>query len=179
MKRRPGMVIAVGLGLACVLVLASCFQRPYRLRYLSFENVDGITVESRAEPELEDLMLASEIPVGYSLQRPGYSLILEIERNSFRPRARIGLRGGSGLRLVARPRFAMRPGRAAPCGGYDQVSNAGQELLFSWSRCGDDAAASEFVVAFDVLDGTGTVVGEERLPFELKRDGIYWANDSL
>lgn len=179
MIRRPGIVSSLALLLTCALILTSCFQRPYRLRYLSFEKVDGITVESRAEPELENLMLASKIPVAYSLERPGYSLVVEIERTSFRPRARFSVRGGHDLRLVARPRLAMRPGRAAPCGGYDEVANGAKKLLFSWSICGDDAAPSEYVVAFDVVDATGVIVREERLPFELKRDGIYWATDSL
>ena len=163
----------------CALLLTSCFQRPYRLRYLSFERVDGITVNLTAPIELENLMFASEIPVEYTLQRPDYAVIVRIERKSFRPRAVVSLREGRNLRIVARPRLTMRPGRAAPCGGYDQISNGGQKLLFSWSICGDDAAPGEFLLAFDVVDGSGAIVREERLPFELKHDGIYWANDSL
>jgi hypothetical protein len=104
---------------------------------------------------------------------------LTIDTASYRPRAVIELRSDLNLRLVARPRETMAPDRSSPCGAYDEVGNDGPQLLFSWSICGDDAVTSEFVVAFDVVDGAGEVVAKERLPFQLARDGIYWASDSL
>ena len=173
-----GLVIRAGVVLVLVsaLVSISCSQRPYRLRYLSFERVADIEVDSMGSLEVEGLMFSSHIPLAYSLRRPDYTVALIIEKQSFRPRATLALRSALDLRMVARPGLAMRAGREAPCGAYDDTSGG---VLFSWSICGDRADRSEYLVAFDVVDASGRVVGEERLPFELKRDGICWIDDSL
>ena len=163
------------------LVLVSCPPRPYRLKYLSFEEVEGITIESTATMEIEDLTFVSEVPVKYALERSGYGVRLIIDRDSYRPTAVVALIAAEGLHLVPRPKLAMKPGRVTPCGTYEERGDKPRELLFSWVICGDYASPSplEFVVAFDVLDASEIVVGRERLPFELKSAGIFWMNDSL
>ena len=180
MRGVNGWIARISLPM-CALVLASCFQRPYRLEYLSFEKVEGITIEATATMEIEDLTFVSEVPVEYTLRRGKYVLQLIIDRKSYDPSVSVVLRDADNLYLMPQPRLAMRPGRVTPCGIYNWSGDKPQKLFFDWAICGryNPALPSELVVVFDVLDSSGVVIRRERLPFELKSAGIFWADDWL
>ena len=177
--RRPKVRAYGCLLVMCAAISSGCVPRPYRLRYMSFEKVDKIVVESRTRLGVENLMLGSSVPVDYVLKRERYQVRIRIDRKSYAPVAMIELQDAQNLRIAVRPEIGARPGRGRPCASFDEFPGRPEKFMFSWVICGDDAGAQEFIVAFDVVDGKGAVVAEERLPFELKRDGVYWATDSL
>ena len=54
-----------------------------------------------------------------------------------------------------------------------------QAFLFSGRIFDNPVSPSECKIAFDVVDSPGAVIGEERPPFELKTNGVFWEFDSL
>jgi hypothetical protein len=136
-------------------------------------------VESRAAFDVENLYLSSEVPAQYLLERERYRVKIAIDLTSYDPQAVIEVQGAGEVVVAFRPEPFVRAGRARPCGSYDAFKGDRQRFMFSWVICGEDADASEFVVAFDIFDEMGSLVGEERIPFELKRNGVFWASDSL
>lgn len=173
--------IGRGASLALAVALVStmgCLPHVSRYRYLSFEEMPGVRVESVAPVEVENLVFGSTIPVEYSLVREGYTLRMSIDPRSYFPNARIELVDSPGVRLVPRPSRGARANRPRPCGSYDDIATSGDRFEFSWVICGDDANPEELVIAFDVV-GENLGVKEEDLQFTLRRDGVYWLRDSL
>ena len=68
-----------------------------------------------------------------------------------------------------------------PVSGRQQAPESCSPLafLFSWRIFDNPVSPSECKIAFDVVDSPGAVIGEERLPFELKTNGVFWEFDSL
>lgn len=158
--------------------MMGCLPQVSQYRYLSFEEVPGVKVESVAPIEVKNLVFRSRIPVEYSLVREGYTLRIRIDPRSYVPNAAIELADSPGVRLVPRPSRGARVNRPRPCGSYDDISTSGDRFAFSWVICGDDANPEELVVAFDVV-GENVGVEEEDLQFKLRSDGVLWLHDSL
>lgn len=170
---------AISLALSIVAAATvGCVPQVSRFRYLSFEEVPGISVESVAPVELENLVSGPTIPIRYSLVRENYKLLINIDAHSYLPNATIELANSNGYRLVTRPLRGMRIDRPTPCGSYNGISASGDRFEFSWIICGDTANPGELVVAFDVVAKGGEVM-EEAIPFTLRKDGVYWLRDSL
>jgi hypothetical protein len=167
------LALAVALGAA-----TGCIPHVSRYRYLSFEELQGVNVESVAPIEVENLVFGSVIPVEYSLVREGYTLRMSVDPRSYFPNATVELTDASDVRLVPRPSRGASANRPRPCGSYDEIAISGDSFVFSWVICGVDADPDELVVAFDVVGGN-LGVREEALQFMLRSDGIYWLRDSL
>jgi hypothetical protein len=177
MREKVRKTALVVLGVALVST-TGCLPHTYRYRYLSFEDVPGVVVESVAPIEVENLVFGSTIPVEYSLAREGYTLLLSVDASSYSPNATVELRDSPGVRLVPRPSRGARADRPRPCGSYDDIAASGERFEFSWVICGDNASQEEHVVAFDVVD-KDFGVKEEAVQFTLRSDGVYWLRDSL
>ena len=175
MRKRLGKSALLALVLALVSAMG-CHVSRYR--YLSFDEVPGVDVESVAPVEVENLVFGSTIPVEYSLARDGYTLRISIDPRSYFPNATIQLAGSPGVRLVPRPSRGADLDRPRPCGSYDGIAASGETFEFSWVICGENASPGELVVGFDVV-GENFGTREEALQFELRSDGIYWLRDSL
>ena len=177
MRERTVALALVVLAIALVSV-SGCVPYVARYRYLSFEQIPVVKVESVAPMDVKNLVFGSKIPIEYSLPRKGYSLRVSIDPRSYFPNATIALADSPGVRLVPRPSRGARTDRPRPCGSYDHIAPSGDTFEFSWVTCGEDANPEELVVAFDVV-GRELGVKEEDLRFALRSHGVYWLRDSL
>ena len=171
--------------LACLLVAstllistAGCAE-PMRYRYVSLKNVAGIETTREEKPDLKHFhLLERAFPTGYTLKQPAYQLAFRVDTDRFAPHIWIKATTGAGATLSLKSRSDRLPksGRARPCGTYS-TSQPTDELRFDWVICGTDAAPEEMVIAFDVVDADGSVLGEETLPFNLENNGFYFPPD--
>lgn len=148
-------------------------------RYLSFEEAPGVKVVSIAPIEAENVAFESKIPVKYSLERQGYSILITLNTQEYLPNATIEVSSSSAYRLVPRPWRGAREGRERPCGSYDELVPSGESFVFSWVICRNDAGPEEMVVAFDVIEVPSGVIHPEVIPFRLKQGGFFWLKDDL
>ena len=127
-----------------------------------------------------ELLGESEFPSAYRLDRSSYRLDLRIESDRFLPHVWIESSTPSGESLLVKPRSdrLARAGRPRPCGTYSG-SEPTEKLRFDWVICGPDAGAAEMTIAFDIVDGNNTTLGNEDLPFEFVTNGLYLPPDSL
>jgi hypothetical protein len=179
-RERRTRPVVLCLALATVVCAMACVPKVYHLEYLSFEKVNGIHVESKELAKVQKQITSVRVPVRYRLVRDGYSVLIRIDSRSYFPIASFQLESVAGLRIVLQPEYGKQANRAGTCGSFDQVSEDGTGFEYSWVICDEKTAApQEMTVAFDVIDAGGALVSEERIPFEIKSAGLYWAIDSV
>jgi hypothetical protein len=150
-----------------------------RYRYVSLKDVAEIETTKEEEPDLKHFhLLEGAFPTGYTLKQPAYQLAFRVDTERFAPHIWIKATTGAGAPLSLKPRSDRLPKseRARPCGTYS-TSQPTDELRFDWVICGTDAAPEEMMIAFDVVDADGSVLGEEALPFKLEANGFYFPPD--
>ena len=67
-------------------------------------------------------------------------------------------------------------GRAHQWGTYSGTAPT-EKLRFDWTLCETNVDPEEMVVAFDVVESDGTVVGKEDPPFHFVDNGFYFPPD--
>ena len=174
----------LAVGVACLFI--GCIPKLYLRRYLSFEEIAGIEMGSYGtlEQDKDEPFFTCEVPLEYRLERPGNTLVLEIDSFGTYAEATIELSQAGTLGIVPRPDLVVRPERPGACGYYKQgyfkqAKPHDQAFRFRWRIFDNPVSPSECKIAFDVVDSPGAVIGKERLPFELKTNGVFWEFDSL
>lgn len=170
-------------GLAVLLVLCGCVPIPYKYYYMSLAEADGLEVVERGTTS--HALLQNPVPVLYQLSRRSYFVELDLDELGFQPSFRVRASSSSGTPLLIETRAERRSCLGWKIGlkGEPEV---GRENHFIWSVIGrpkclvpGEVPAERFAIAFKVLDLEGNVLGTERLPFTVERNGFIVEFDAI
>lgn len=147
--------------------------------YLSFENTEGVIVVESALPDDGGLYM-DPMPIRYKIDRPTYSISIELGRHKYIPSVLISALGNDGNMLeiegLSQSKCISFSEGAMPNG-----------LEFEWTlpmysirpECRtSELSMKESYLAFKVVEPNGTV-HEERLPFEVTRNGYNVTIDAI
>lgn len=169
-----------------LLFSVGCMSKSFDYKYISLEQFEGIQVISHGRSELSRLKSDNEMPIRYELARENYVLIFELDKKNHWPSVFVSSVSLSNVGLIIE---AIAVG---DCGGFDdwgiqyKIDNL-QALRYVWSpafnrNCqvsGNEDYPSQQMIGFVVKDQGGNILGEEKLPFTLIRNGTYYEKDGL
>ena len=164
--------------------------------YISLEEIPGIKTLAYGKSERGNIRSHEAMPVEYELSRDRYILLIEIDRKSNWPASYIRAKSLEGLDLqvkVTADVEAVREGRAPrtpyTCSGFDFFAFDTENdtlLRYEWwgffegEICSlRNISADDLTMRFRVMDNAGNLLGEERLPFRLIRNGLMIEYDVL
>lgn len=161
------------------MLLAACAPVFSRYRYISLEGYDDARVVERGRVTPGEMtFLVGKPPIRYEIPRPDYTLFLEIDTDAMVPSVDILVQPLGervvefvGKNLVDVPRCVYRyePGR--------------WEEPFRWAYAVRDCDGGfdklDKVIRFNVRDLEGNLLGEEAIPYEIRRDGFFYYIDAI
>lgn len=147
-------------------MLGGCgpYVEPYR--YISLADTPGLQQVEARQPELSGLYFAGDMPVRYELRRPGYAVEIMVPEGSYLPAIELSI-DSADLRLV--PADAEVPPAPIFCGAWYPDPADPARLQFGWSPNCD--SEPPWGLTFFVTDDSGEQLGEEKLRFQLERNG--------
>ena len=160
--------------------------KSFDYKYISLEQLEGIQIKSYGKSELPRLKSDNKMPVRYELVRENYILIFELDKKNHWPSIFVSSKSLSNVGLIIE---AVSIGE---CGGFDNwgiqytIDNL-QALRYVWSpafnrNCrvsGNEDYPIQQMIGFVVKNKEGKILGEEKLPFTLIRNGTYYEKDGL
>ncbi len=172
--------------LTTLIFCVGCFYIKFDYKYISLEQLDGIQIISHGKSELSGLILDNEMPVRYELARKNYVLIFELDKKNYWPSIFVSAKSLSNVGLI------IEAGSVGFCGGFEDMGfqymiDNMPALRYVWRPAlnrycrvsGIEDYPIEQIISFVVKNKEGRNLGEEKLPFTLKRNGTYFAKDSL
>ena len=169
------------LALALTPPLTGCAPAFTDYYYISLVEVEGIEVSATGVADYPASLFHDPMPIKYRLKRGLYTLEFEVDTSAFQPTVWVGGRTleGGGLRVVG-----VETHR---CEGWSHFSSRTRGKLdeFYWvptkktERPCLPVPPSDtgfHAMVFSVVGPEGEVLGEERIPFEVLRNGtvVYW-----
>lgn len=163
--------------LACAVLLQACGAQVERHLYLRVQPSEGLVIDQLGSRDLAGLYGAGEIPLAYKITRDSYRLAIRIPDDSYLPTLELRLSPAT-LGLVPRPDSALESPRGITCGSYYPGEEGSNTLTFGWSP---DCTSPTMprILAVDIVDQQGDVIGSERLALSLLPDGWYYLPDAL
>lgn len=162
-------------GLIALSVLVSaCAPVFSRYRYVSLENYGDAQIVDRGEVTPgQRTFFVGELPIRYRVERPAYTVVIELSRNAEFPK----------VELLVQP-LGKRTVEFAKKGevGVPECVNYGQFGEFRWQyfiTCESGFDELDKVIRFNVRDLEGNLLGEEAIPYEVKRDGFFYYIDAI
>ena len=174
------------LTVACVLLCASCIRYEYKFHYISLEKIEGICIKSLGRLNRSDIKEDHDMPMRYELKRENYLLVFEVG-DYHRPNLLVSPRSPNGDSLM------LEPIKIGNCSYLDDPYNDylddpyyemdGMEAWrYVWIPSSDSNCPAKDgesypphqIIGFRVKNREGDVLGEERLPFDLVRNGFYY-----
>jgi len=170
--------------LTVALVLSGCVPIPREYYYISLTEAEGLEVVEYGTTS-RTAFLQKPMPVRYRLIRASYIVELEFGKTEFQPSLRVRAVCSSGTPLLIGTEDDERS-----CSGWvfglNSELEVGEENRFMWTVMGrpkclapGEVSAERFAIAFKVLDAEGNVIGEERLPFTVERNGFIVEFDAI
>ena len=171
------------LFLFVVLLTNGCVPIKYDYYYISFEGAPDIKTLTYGRAVISKLESHESMPVEYKLKRDRYIVFIETDKKSKRPASFIRAKKleGQDLKIEAIT-------NSSKCGGFDFLTvniEDEQFLRYEWwgfvkAEClNKEIIADEMMISFRVIDDAGNLLGEERLPFKLIKNGIYIEQDAI
>lgn len=166
-----------------VFLINGCVPIKYDYYYISFEDTPDIKILAYGNATISKLELHESMPVDYELNRDRYTIFIDVDQTSKRPASFIRAKNLEGLDLKVR---VITDG--SKCGGFDflTVNVKDDEFLrYEWwgfikAEClNKEISADERTISFHVIDNAENLLGEERLSFELIKNGIYIEQDAI
>ena len=172
--------------LTALIFSVGCFYIKSDYKYISLEQLDGIQIISHGKSELSGLKSDNEMPVRYELARKNYVLIFELDKKNYWPSIFVSAKSLSNVGLI------IEAGSFGSCGGFEDwgfqymIDNL-PALRYVWSpafnincrvRDNEDYPIEQ-IISFAVKNKEGKILGEEKLPFTLKRNGTYYDIDAI
>lgn len=163
-----------------VFLLVGCIPVEYDYFYMSFKATPDVEVVEYGTADIENLESHDRMPISYHMNRGEYKVFISIDRKSKRPASFISVEGFENSLLT------LKGVSISNCGGFDYLTfkdNDFKTLRYEWwgfvkEQCIDSSVnTDEMKIVFRVLDGK-TVLAEERLPFQLINNGIYYEYDA-
>ena len=157
-------------------LVSGCVPMSFKYRYISFEKIPNIQILTYEKSEVNSLKFHGPMASRYQLERNLYTLFLNIDKHSKRPSVFIKLQQHNGINIM------VKGVSISNCGGFDSLHENGAELRYEWwgfikQEC-LRANTDEQIISFQVLNEEGNILKEEKLPFILKENGIYFENDA-
>lgn len=173
--------LAAGLGM--LILLGGCAPVFESYHYISLESYEDAQVIQRGRPTPGEFRWSvGEIPILYEITRESYALRLDIDPDIFTPvRAAVAIR----VRPSGDRRLRIEPDdevEAPDCGDWVTRSQPPMPARMEWvhrSDCRPPNGPSGFQIRFNVVDGEGTVVAKEAIPYTVKTDGYYVFYDAV
>ena len=175
MPARPQHIARLTGLVFLAFLLGACGPVFSRYHYVSLdEYTDAKMVErARVDPGATSFFIG-KIPVRYEIERPEYTLTLEIPRRT----------PGLELKVVVEPwekRTLHFPGLGQET--YSPCVNRNGDNLFTplgWTYRGVCRREEDgYFIRFSVLDRDGNVVGEEAIPYEIRTPGFFIYLDGI
>jgi hypothetical protein len=159
-----------------LLVLTACAPVFSGYRFISLERYgDARVVERDRVTPGERGFFVGELPTRYEIGRPDYTLVVEIDKNINIPSVDI-LVQPPGQRVVE---FIGKPEVDFPTCVYQQESPYEEFRWTYFITCDGGFDKLDKVIRFNVRDLEGNLLGEEAIPYEIKRDGFFVYIDAL
>ena len=163
-----------------------CICKKFDYKYISLEQLNGIQIISHGKPEIPHLKSDNEMPVRYELAREKYVLIFELDKMNHWPSIFVSAKSMSNVGHI------IEAVSVGDCGGFDDwgtqytIDNL-QALRYVWSpafnrNCqvsGNEDYPVQQIIGFVVKNKEGKILGEEKLPFTLIKNGTYYEIDAL
>lgn len=166
---------ALARGVSAALLLSSCAPVFVANRFISLKGYpDARIVEQGRVTPGERAFFIGELPTRYEIERPDYTLIIELSKDAEFPKVDIIVQP-TGQRVVE---FIGKRGVDYPNCVYQQASTDGE---FRWAYsilCDSGFDKLDKVIRFNVRDLEGNLLGEEAIPYEIKRDGFFYYIDA-
>ena len=170
--------------IAIVLLLSGCVPIPRKHYYMSLAEVDGLEVVEYGTTSRTSF-LQKPVPIHYRLSRASYFVELELEKLESQPAFRVSAASTSGNALLIQTRDDERFCSGWSLGLSNQL-RVGENNFFMWTVMGNakclapgEVGAERFAIAFKVVDAEGNILGEERLPFTVERNGFVVIFDAI
>ncbi len=169
--------------LAAVVLLGGCVPVPYKYYHMSLAEVEGLEVVEYGTPL--QAFFQKPVPIHYRLSRASYFVELELEKSDFQPALRVSAASTSGNALLIQTRDDERSCVGWRFGLSNQLK-VRENNVFMWTVMGrskclapGEVGAERFAIAFKVVDAEGNILGEERLPFTVERNGFVVIFDAI
>ena len=170
------------LALAFTLPLTGCVPVIADYYYISLAVAEGVEVTATGVADYHKMVFHEPMPTRYLLKRDSYVLEFEVDKNAFQPTVRVTARSleGDDLRILGV--------KTHPCGGWLPIHSKtrGNVHSFYWATLArkgclpnsisDDASHS---IVFSVEDAGAEVLGEERIPIAIVRNGSVIVYDAI
>jgi hypothetical protein len=154
--------------IAVVFCLASCRQCD-QFSQIRLVPGDGIQVLETGVPALPGLERAEPAPLSYILHRENYEVVFHATPNSYGPSETIVIRSLDGKRAG----FVALPTEEQACVSY--ITQPDNAIRMSW--WGGAGCALHQEIKFRVLSASGKVIADERVAFDISRNGSYCVAD--
>ncbi|MGI9251119.1 MAG: hypothetical protein ACR2PR_07975 [Pseudohongiellaceae bacterium] len=169
----------ISLVLTICLLSVGCVPIPFDLYYMSFESAPGAEVLAYGKSALPRTIGDSPMPINYKLTREEYTVFLDID-TEYWPASFVRVESVKGLELKIVPIVKFMN-----CGYFDRHIYGEKGLKYEWGRIhGKECPYEGFyneeqLMKFTVVDSTGSILGEESIPFTFHENGIYIGYDWL
>lgn len=155
-------------------------------KYISLTGLQNIEITRYGKSELSGLEGSIEMPLSYELIRDEYTIVFELDKQSYWPSVFVGVKSTGDFE------YSVEPVEVENCGGFE---NFGIEYSienlhakkYVWSpafrqNCevnDNEEYPVAQIIGFKILDQNGDTIAEEMLPFSLVLNGTYVEHDSL
>lgn len=167
-------------------MIGGCIVKSYPYQYIQIKDTAEMDGEAHQTSALKKRFKNHRaMPIFYYITRDEYTIYFELDRLSFYPSVFITSKKVNGGLLQ------LKGGKKLGCGRFDefkyedgkQISyESERELRYEWLPefvCSVEEKSSDRVIIFQILNDQGKVLGEEKIPFTLKANGIYYEVDGI
>lgn len=169
-----------------IVMIGGCIVKSYQYQYIQVSNAVEMAGKAHQTSELKRLKNHKAMPIFYRITRNSYTIYFELDRLSFYPSVFITVKKAGSDDLLR-----LKGGKKLGCGRFDefkyengkQISyESERKLRYEWFpdfACPRKGKISDQIITFQILNDQGELFGEEKIPFTLKANGLYYETDSI
>ena len=175
------MKLKIAVAIAIAVTMSGCVPVFGRYYYIALMDAPGLEVTGYGVRKFET-WFHERMPMSYRLRRQHYEVELEVSAEaSAWPRMFVKSQSPDGTPL------SINPVDIGECSSWwPRMPDGGVPSQFTWYReasmkCNLDGLRTddEHVMRFKIVDEAGNIFGEESLPFDLARNGLWVEYDAI
>ena len=173
-------------GVLMMPIVQGCVPYLSTYRYISLEEVEGISVVEKGRADISQIYSHTEMPLKYELDRELYTLYFTMKQ-----------RYATSVRIIAKkndaPISIEEKYISGSCGGFrDEYLKENASLeesktkFYMWGSRGRECIHDRYspnkehsYIVFDVIDENGKKIGSEKIPFKFIVNGKYISYDAI